>query len=94
MLRKEFTDDFGGGSNGRAIANKRIERFRKMKANDAAADDQDNDYDSMEPDSQESLIESSILECKEYIGNLDGIHNQQKELLGSTLHDASIIGKL
>jgi hypothetical protein len=28
MLMKEFTDDLGGGSMGRAIAKKRIERYR------------------------------------------------------------------
>ncbi len=92
MLMKEFTDDIGGGSMGRAIAKKRIERFRKMKAQKAAANDLDNNCDRMESDSQESLIKS-ILECKENICNLDGIHVQQKELLVSTLHDASIIGK-
>lgn len=58
----------------------------------AAADDLDDDDGSMEPDSQESLI-VSILECDDNIGNLDSIHVQQKELLGSTLLDASSIGK-
>jgi hypothetical protein len=74
------------------LQRKRIERYIKMKANNAAADDLDDDDDSMESDSQESLIKS-ILGCKNNIGNLDGVHVQQKELLGSTLHDASIIGK-
>jgi acetyl-CoA carboxylase carboxyltransferase component len=92
MLMKEFTDDIGGGSMDRAIEKKRIERYRKKKANNAAANDLEDDDDSMEPDSQESPIKS-ILECKDNIGNLDGIHVQQKELLGSTLHDVSIIGK-
>ncbi len=46
MLMKESTDDVGGGSTGRAIAKKRIERYRKMKSNNT-----DNDDDSMEPDS-------------------------------------------
>jgi hypothetical protein len=76
----------------RAIAKKRIERYRKKKANNAVADDLDDNDDSMEPDSQESPMKN-ILECKDNIGNLDGIHIQQKELQGSTLCDASIIGK-
>jgi hypothetical protein len=56
------------------------------------ADDLDNNDDSEEPDSQEFLFKS-ILECKDNIGNLDGIYVQQKELLEFSLHHAPIIGK-
>ena len=42
------------------------------------------DDSSIEPDSQESLIES-ILECNECISNLESIHVQQRKLLDSTL---------
>ena len=45
-----------------------------------------------EPESQESLIKS-IMEWDNNIGNLDSIHLQQKELMGSTLIVASVIGK-
>ena len=47
---------------------------------------------SIEPDSQESLIES-ILECDECISNLESIYVQQRKLLDSTLLDANRIGK-
>ena len=50
------------------------------------------DDSSIEPDSQESLIES-ILECDECISNLDSIHVHQRKLLDSTLLDANRIGK-
>ena len=92
MLMKEFFDDLGGGSTGRSMAKERIERYKKKMAKEVAADDVDDDDGSMEPDSQESLI-VSILECDDNIGNLDSIHVQQKELLGSTLLDASSFGK-
>ena len=91
MLMKEFSDDLGGGSTGRSMAKERIERYKKKHAKDVAADDVDDDDGSMEPDSQESLI-VSILECDDKIGNLDSIYVQQKELLGSTLLDASSFG--
>ena len=65
---------------------------QKKMAKEVAADGVDDDDGSMEPDSQESLI-VSILECDDNIGNLDSIHVQQKELLGSTLLDASSFGK-
>lgn len=92
MLMKEFSDDLGGGSDGRSMARERIERYKKRMAKEVAADDLDDDDGSMGPDSQETLIES-ILECDDNICNLDSIHVQQKELLGSTLLDASCIGK-
>jgi hypothetical protein len=65
----------------------------KAKRDTAAADDSNDDERSIEPDSQESLLES-ILECDECIANLDSIHVQQKKLLESTFLDASsAIGK-
>ena len=73
------------------MAKERIESYKKKMAKEVAADDVDDDDGSMEPDSQESLI-VSILECDDNIGNLDSIYVQQKELLGSTLLDASSFG--
>jgi hypothetical protein len=69
-----------------------FQEVQKKMAKEVAADDVDDDDGSMEPDSQESLI-VSILECDDNIGNLDSIHVQQKELLGSTLLNASSFGK-
>jgi hypothetical protein len=51
----------------------------------------DDDDSIIESDSQELLIES-ILECEEYIANLESIHVQQSKLLDSTLFDANRIG--
>ncbi len=94
-LMKEFVEELGGSSLGRAAANARLEKYKKMKAqhDTAAADDSNDDESSIEPDSQESLLES-VLECDECIANLDSIHVQQKKLLQSTFLDASsVIGK-
>ncbi len=89
-LMKEFCKEIGRGSLGRAEAKERIEKYKKKKGKDDVATDDDNS--SIEPDSQESLIES-ILECDECISNLESIHVQQRKLLDSTLLDANRIGK-
>jgi hypothetical protein len=66
---------------------------KKAKHDTAAADDSNDNESSIEPDSQESLLES-ILECEKCIANLDSIHVQQKKLLEFTFLDASsVIGK-
>jgi hypothetical protein len=65
----------------------------KAKRDTVAADDLNDDKSSIEPDSQESLLDS-ILECDKCIANLDSIHVQQKKLLEFTFLDASsVIGK-
>ena len=61
----------------------------KKKGKDGAPTDDDDS--SIEPDSQESLIES-IVECEECIANLESIHVQQRKLLDSTLLGANRIG--
>ena len=87
---KDLCEEIGAGSSGRAAAKERIEKYKKVKGKNGVAT---NDIDSsIEPDSQESLIES-ILECDECIANLDSIHVQQRKLLDSTLRDAHGIGK-
>ena len=88
-LMKEFVDEIGRGSFGKAKAKERIKKYKKKKGKDGAPTD---DEDSIiEPDSQESLIES-IVECEECIANLESIHVQQRKLLDSTLFDANRIG--
>jgi DNA-directed RNA polymerase subunit M/transcription elongation factor TFIIS len=88
-LMKEFVDEIGRGSFGKAEAKERIKKYKKKKGKDGAPTD---DEDSIiEPDSQESLIES-IVECEECIANLESIHVQQRRLLDSTLFDANRIG--
>jgi hypothetical protein len=65
----------------------------KAKHDTVAADDLNDNESSIEPDSQEPLLES-ILECDECIANLDSIHVQQNKLLESTfLDELSVIGK-
>jgi hypothetical protein len=95
-LMKEFCKKLGGSSLGRAAAKAQLENSKIMKAvhaGAAAANDPDEDESSIEPDSQESLLES-ILECEECIANLDSIHVQQKKLQDSTFLDASsVFGK-
>jgi hypothetical protein len=86
---KEFVDEFGRGSFGKAKAKERIKKYKKKKGKDGVLTD---DKDSIiEPDSQESLIES-IVECEECIANLESIHVQQRKLLDLTLFDANRIG--
>ncbi len=87
---KEFCLEIGRGSFGRAEAKGRIEKYKNKKGRDGAPTN-DNDS-SIEPDSQESLIQS-ILECDECISNLESIHVQQRKMLDSTLLDANRIGK-
>jgi hypothetical protein len=90
-LMKEFCEEIGRGSFGRAEAKSQIEKYKKKKGKDGAATNDDDDS-SVKRDSQESLIES-ILECDECISNLECIHDQQRKLLDSTLLDANQIGK-
>ena len=86
---KEFVEEIGRGSFGRAEAKGRIEKYKKKKGKDDTPTDDDDS--SIEPDSQESLIES-ILKGGKCISNLESIHVQQRKLLDSTLFDANRIG--
>ena len=86
---KDFVDEIGRGSFGKAEAKARIKKYKKKKGKDGAPTDDDDSI--IEPDSQESLIES-IVECEECIANLESIHVQQRRLLDSTLFDAILIG--
>ena len=88
-LMKDFVDEIGRGSFGRAEAKERIKKYKKKKGVDGAPTDDDDSI--IEPDSQESLIES-ILECEECIVNLESIHVQKSKLLDSTLFYANRIG--
>ena len=56
-----------------------LKNTKKVNGKNGVATNDDDS--SIEPDSQESLIES-ILECDECIANLDSIHVQQRKLLG------------
>ena len=87
---KELCEEIGAGSSGRAAAKERNEKYKKVKGKNGVATNDDDS--SIEPDSQESLIES-ILECDECISNLESIYVQQRKLLDSTLLDANRIGK-
>ena len=72
-LMKELCKEISVGSSGKAAAKERIEKYKKVKGKNGVATNDDDS--SIEPDSQESLVES-ILECDECITNLDSIHVQ------------------